>query len=162
MYAFILSLLPHRADAHDVLQETCLVLFRRFDDFCPQAAGGQTEAEAFIKWGCGIAINQVRRLRQRRARLPQFSDRVLDRIAAARQEHADLLELRRRFLPSCIDRLSESDRELISRCLDSGTTIKAVAEELQRPVNTIYKTVNRIRATLRRCIDLAVRRDEEP
>jgi RNA polymerase sigma-70 factor, ECF subfamily len=162
IYAFILSLLPDRTDAHDALQETSLVLLRRFDDFRCGPDNTEPETEAFIKWGCGIALNQVRRLRRRRSPLVQFSDRVLDRIAVARSEQFDLLELRRRFLPQCIEHLAESDRELVARCFDKTTSIKAVAEQIDRPINTVYKALNRIRATLKQCIDLAVRREEQP
>ena len=35
VYLFILSLVPDRADAEDVLQETNLVLWQKFDDFTP-------------------------------------------------------------------------------------------------------------------------------
>jgi RNA polymerase sigma-70 factor (ECF subfamily) len=162
LYAFILSLLPDRADAHDALQETSVVLLRRFDDFRFQPDGAEREVNAFIKWGCGIAFNQVRRLRRQRAQSLQFSDQVLDRIAVARQRHSDLLESRRRFLPECVGKLVDSDRNLLFRCVDTTTTIKAVAEQLDRPVNTVYKALTRIRATLKTCIDLAVRREERP
>jgi RNA polymerase sigma-70 factor, ECF subfamily len=160
LYAFILSLLPDRADAHDALQETSLVLLRRFDDFRFQPAKTEREVEAFVRWGCGIALNQVRRLRRRKTSSLQFSEQVLDRIAAAREQYSELLESRRRFLPECLDKLADSDRDLVLRCFQTTTTIKVVAEQINRPVNTVYKALNRIRTTLKKCIDLAVRQEE--
>jgi RNA polymerase sigma-70 factor, ECF subfamily len=162
LYAFILSLLPDRADAHDALQETSLVLLQRFDDFQFTPSGTERPVEAFVRWGCGIAFNQVRQLRRRRSQSLQLSDQTLDRIAVARQQYSDLLESRRRFLLECIDKLADSDRELVFRCFDGTTTIKAVAQQIHRPVNTVYKALNRIRATLKQCIDLAVRQEEHP
>src|SRR5262245_5742011 len=47
LYAYILTLLPHRADADDVLQEASLVMWDKFDDANPPAD--------FTAWGCRIA-----------------------------------------------------------------------------------------------------------
>jgi RNA polymerase sigma-70 factor, ECF subfamily len=160
LYAFILSLVPNRNDANDALQETSVVLLRRFDDFCYPPNSAKNEAESFIRWGCGIALNQVRRLRRQRASVVQFSDHVFDRIAVARREHSALLESRRRFLPECLDKLAESDRELVSRCFRQTVSIKVVAQQMGRPVNTLYKALTRIRAKLEECIDAAVRRED--
>ena len=66
----------------------------------------------FVRWGCGIALNQVRRLRREQAHTLQFSEQVLDRITAARERHSSILESRRRFLPECLKRLSDADRDL--------------------------------------------------
>jgi RNA polymerase sigma-70 factor, ECF subfamily len=162
LYAFILSLLPDRTDAHDALQETSLVLLRRFDDFRRDPDGAEAEIEAFIRWGCGIALNQVRRLRRQQASSVQFSDHVMQRIAVARTQYSELLESRRRFLPQCLEKLTASDRDLVARCFDKMTSIKSVAEQINRPANTVYKAVSRIRATLKRCIDSAVRQEEQP
>ena len=114
----------------------------------------------FVRWGCGIALNQVRRLRREQVQTLQYSEQVLDRIAAAREHYSELLELRRRFLPECLKRLSDVDRDLVFRCFCQTTSIKAVAKQMNRPVNTLYKAINRIRAILKECIDLAVRQEE--
>ncbi len=53
IYAFILTLLPNRSEADEVMQETSLVLWRQFDQFDPQ--------RDFVRWACGVALNQVRR-----------------------------------------------------------------------------------------------------
>jgi RNA polymerase sigma-70 factor (ECF subfamily) len=160
LYAFILSLVPNRNDANDTLQDTSVVLLRRFGDFHFSPNSAEDETEVFIRWGCGIALNHVRRLRRQRASMLQFSDQVLERIAVARQEHSALLESRRRFLPECLGKLAESDRELVSRCFRQTISIQAVAGQLGRPVNTLYKALTRIRAKLKECIDLAVRRED--
>ena len=160
IHAFILSLMPSRSDVNDAMQETSLVLLRRFDDFRPSA--DDSESDAFVRWGCGIALNQVRRLKREGVRAIPFSDALLSRIATAREQYSETLELRRRFLPGCIEKLSDSDRELVSRCFDQTGSIKTLANEMDRPVNTLYKAINRIRTRLKDCVDLAVRQEEMP
>jgi RNA polymerase sigma-70 factor, ECF subfamily len=160
LYAFILSLVPDRNDAGDALQETSVVLLRRFADFHNPTGSPKSVAGAFTRGGWGIARTRGRRWRGQRGLAFQFSEGVLERIAAARREHSGLLESRRRFLPECLDKLAESDRELVARCFRQTVTVRAAAEELGRPVNTLYKALARIRTKLKECIDTAVRREE--
>src|SRR5215467_12973604 len=51
LYAFILTLLPNRADADDVLQEASLVMWDKFDERHPP--------DDFAAWGCRIAYFKV-------------------------------------------------------------------------------------------------------
>src|SRR3954453_5533910 len=51
LYAYILTLLPRRADAEDVLQETSLVMWDKFDEQAPPTD--------FAAWGCRIAYFKV-------------------------------------------------------------------------------------------------------
>jgi len=155
VYGFILSLLPDRAQADEVMQETSLVLWRRFEEF---------DADRdFVRWACGVAINLVRKHRRERARRPvPFGDDTLERIVSARQQHADLLETRRRLLGECIAKLSESDRKLIQTCYEPATTFKQAAERLGRPANTVYKAIKRIRLALFECVDRRLRTEERP
>ena len=46
LYAYILTLLPHRADADDVLQEASLVMWDKFDDRQPPASRPASPASA--------------------------------------------------------------------------------------------------------------------
>src|SRR3954451_5564527 len=51
LYAYILTLLPNRADADDVLQDTTLTMWDKFD-----AAEPPTD---FLAWGRRIAFHKV-------------------------------------------------------------------------------------------------------
>ena len=61
---------------------------------------------------------------------------------------------RRDALRRCLEKLADKDRELVRHCYgDSRVTFKTVAQELGRPVNTVYKALNRIRKALYECIE---------
>lgn len=153
IYACILALLPDAADADEVLQETSLILWQKFEEFRPDGD--------FARWACGIAYNQARRHRRERARAGmQFDDAVLDRIAAGHQQQIDYLESRRLALSDCLKKLRGSDRDLLARTYAADTTLKSVAQQLGRPVNTVYKAIQRIRLTLLECVDRSLRREE--
>ena len=61
----------------------------------------------------------------------------------------DTVHSRRDALRGCLKKLPENDRHLVDRCYgDSRQSFKTAAEELGRPINTVYKALNRIRRAL--------------
>src|SRR5262249_57147268 len=86
LYGYILTLLPNRADADDVLQEASLVMWDKFDDEHPPAD--------FTAWGCRIAYFKVLDFRKKRQRgRVLFSQALLDRLAETAAEQAGALQL---------------------------------------------------------------------
>jgi RNA polymerase sigma-70 factor (ECF subfamily) len=64
------------------------------------------------------------------------------------------LESRRDALRTCLEKLPHTDRQLVRHCYgDSRVTFKRAAHILGRPVNTVYKALNRIRKVLYECIE---------
>src|SRR3954468_11174561 len=74
LYAYVLTLLPNRADADDVLQEASLVMWDKFDPDRPP--------DDFTAWGCRIAYFKVLDAykRSHRSRV-RFSQEMLERVA---------------------------------------------------------------------------------
>ena len=142
-----MTLLSNPSHAEEVFQEVCVVLWREHETF---ALGTD-----FVKWASVIAHNQVRKFR-RQARRPgfQLSDATLDKIAVEAAHRADLFDYRRDALRRCIGKLTPSDRELVERCYsEAAGSFKSAADDLDRPLNTVYKALNRIRRVLHECID---------
>jgi RNA polymerase sigma-70 factor (ECF subfamily) len=151
VYAFLLTLLGDADSAREVLQETSLVLWRKFGDYDP-AAGD------FTKWACGIAYRQTQRFRRQRGRNHvRFTDELVERLAAAGTANVDRLEERRAALQECLSALSEDQRKLVWRCYGQDATVKQAAAELSRSVHTLYKALKRVRLQLMNCIDQRTR-----
>jgi len=147
--AFIYSLLPNWADTEEVLQETSLVVWRKFDQFTP--------GTNFLRWACRVAELEVRRFRSEKHhdRL-QFGVSMLEQIAAIQTEESDLLELRRQALADCVKQLNERDKSLLaSRYVDNAPGVK-IATDKGQPVETIYKRLQRIRRKLYDCVSHTV------
>lgn len=150
IYRCILSLLPQVADADEVLQETTLVLWRKFGEFRPDGD--------FTRWACGIAYNQTRKFRREKIRdHARFSETLMERIAVVREENLELLETRSRVLDDCLKKLSARDRELMENYQSPGVTIKDIANQVGRPASTVYKAFKRIRLALFECVDRTLR-----
>lgn len=146
---FIFLLIPDRAVAEDVLQETSVILWRKFGEF--------QRGTDFFRWAAQVARNKVRDFRKGAARDRHrfWSDDLIESIADTRLDDSDSLLQQRTLLAECVRRLTPADRELIRRCFGGNSTIKAVADRVGRPVNTLYKALNRIRKRLMECVDKA-------
>lgn len=148
--AYILSLLPHPADAEEVLQAASIVAWKKFDSLADESG--------FTPWLCGIARLEVytHRRSRRRDRLV-FSDRLLGLMAEEAEEDADHLADERDALHECIERLSEPDRLLLRQCMSGGAKLNDLARQSGRSANSLYKWLNRMRAALLGCIERSLR-----
>jgi RNA polymerase sigma-70 factor (ECF subfamily) len=151
LYAYILTLLPNRADADDVLQEASLVMWDKFD-------AGQPPAD-FVAWGCRISYFKVLDFRKKchRSRV-LFSQPLLERLAETAVEHRAALQLdeRREALAGCLAKLSRRDRDLLARRFAEGATTQSTATEVGRSVDAVYKALAKIRQALFECVTRAL------
>ena len=155
IHAYIYSLVPSRVDADDVMQETSLVLWRKWGEFDP--------SRDFIRWACGIAFHEVLKLRRKAATNRCFFDEeLLEQLAVEVMRQSDELERRQVALLSCLNKLGTRDRELIERRYLEKTTARKVADELDRPASTVYKALARIRNSLFECVERTVAQEAHP
>ena len=76
LYGYIATLVPSRADADELFQQTSLVLWRKHEEFDP--------SRDFLRWACGIAHNLIRNFRKqhRRGRAPKYSEEFMFPVAS--------------------------------------------------------------------------------
>ena len=148
LYVHIVTLLSSTKDAEDILQSVNMVLWSKIDEFEP--------GTNFGAWACRTAYYEVLAYRKKaaeRGRLLFNSDLILT-MAEERgtSTEAQLLERRRRALEDCLDKLRQRDRDLLARRYCAGTTVKKLAEEASRSLNSMYRSLERVRMTLLECI----------
>jgi RNA polymerase sigma-70 factor (ECF subfamily) len=145
VYSFILTLVPHWADADEVLQETNIVLWRKFSEFQPDTD--------FVRWANQVAYFEVLKFRRRQQKDHLFfSDAFVEEVAAEVMEMSETLQLQRDRLAGCLQKLSDRDRTLIHLRYDEGSSVKRVAEQLGRSADSVYKSLGRVRRMLIDCI----------
>jgi RNA polymerase sigma-70 factor (ECF subfamily) len=147
IFAYILTLLPHQADAEDVLQQVSAIMWEKFDEDDPPGD--------FTSWGCRIAYLEI--LHYRRSRRRQrvvFSDELLEHLAEVIEEDSTALQLDERLeaLDDCLEKLSRRDRKLLAERFKEGATPLSTAESLGRSVDAVYKAMARIRRGLYDCV----------
>jgi RNA polymerase sigma-70 factor, ECF subfamily len=145
IYVYIASLLPDLTEADDVFQETSMVLWRKFSEFQP--------GTSFIAWAYRIALNLVKRhyASQQRSRLV-FDAALLDLLKEDARIVAEQLDSNRQAVLDCLHRLRPQDRDLIRRRYEKGATVAMISDLIGRPVEGIYKALQRIHKSLYTCV----------
>jgi RNA polymerase sigma-70 factor, ECF subfamily len=145
IFAYILTLLPNLADAQDVLQETSIVLWRKFAEY--------ESGTDFVAWAYRIAHNMVRnsRAKQNRCRV-HFDEGLLAAVADEVEQMREELDLSRSVVVECLDELPSGDRELLTLRYEPGATIKSVAVAVGRSTEGMYKAMRRIHDVLYDCV----------
>lgn len=148
--AFVASMTPSQADADDILQETCVTLWKKWAEF--------DATRDFYRWACGIAHYEVLRHRRKSAtdRL-WFDDEILGLLASQMVEDEGLLELRRDALDSCLQKLCVDDRVLLEMRYRQDMTSESLAATLGKTTRTARRMVARVRRLLQHCIDVTVK-----
>jgi RNA polymerase sigma-70 factor (ECF subfamily) len=150
--AFTRSLVPTWEDAVEVMQNTSLVLWRKFDTF--------DQHTEFLKWAFVVARFEVLKYRRTIARDRHvFDEELVNQLAVEAAEESDSLEAERRALQTCLAKLSEQQRELVKAAYEPGTKIKDLARRIGKSATALYKTLNRTRQQLLACIEKTMARE---
>ena len=149
VHAYISTLVPSAADADDIMQETSLTLWQKFQEFDPQ--------RDFFRWACGIAFVAVLRYRRRTAKDKLwFNEEILQLISTELLDNEEARDLRRQALRECLQKLDSRERHYIDARYRAGSSVETVAREFGRPTNAVYRMLARIRDKLFDCITRTV------
>jgi RNA polymerase sigma-70 factor (ECF subfamily) len=145
IFAYIHALVPSRADAEDILQETSLVIVEKFAEFTP--------GTDFVAWAFQIAWWRVRAARQKFARAKVvFDDEVLESVAhTAAEMHTEVSE-RHEALAHCLQKLPPRDRDLLLTRYEPGAGVQEAAQRSGRSLEAAYKALARLRKLLFDCV----------
>ena len=151
IHIYIRVFVPHWADADDILQETAMVMWRKFDTY--------VIGSDFAVWGIRIARNFVMKLNQRRfdKRIKFSSDivRLLEETVVMDVDGRD--DDRAQAIQQGLARLSESDAELLALKYKRGYTVVKIAQKTGRPLQGLYKAMARIHKTLMHNIQIQLK-----
>lgn len=146
LFGYIYSMLRNFDDAEDLFQQTCLVLWDRYDQFDP--------ARSFVAWACGVTRLEVLQFLRTRGRHPLYftDDTNLLLIEAHGEIEHEGLEARRRALDECRKKLRRRDQELLETCYGGSTRIPEIAQRWGRSTQSIHNSLRRIRLALFECV----------
>jgi RNA polymerase sigma-70 factor (ECF subfamily) len=145
IHAYIRSLVVDRTDAEEVLQQTATVSWMKFDQFQPDTD--------FVRWATRIAYWEVRSLVKRKRRdAIVFSERFVEALAEDTARATLEFNGAHDALVQCLEKLKQRDRDLFHRRYVSGAKVKQIAEQVDRPLDTIHSAFRRIRRLLTECI----------
>lgn len=144
IFEFISTLVFNPADADDIFQSTCVVLWKKFDTYDPEGS--------FRAWACKIAYYEMLQLRRKSKRLQAFSDEVLELLAEDMLRRSSQLQARQLALADCIAKLTSQDRELLEQRYYHQIPPREIASTRPGSVYKVYRALTRIHTLLRECV----------
>jgi RNA polymerase sigma-70 factor (ECF subfamily) len=129
-------------------------MWRKIDDFEP--------GTNFASWGISIARYQVLRYRRKtHTSKVVFSEPLMLQIAEAAEALSAKDASRTETLQVCLAKLRDKDRELIRLKYFAENSTQETARLVDRSVESVYKSLSRIRDQLMTCIEQSTRLDGE-
>jgi RNA polymerase sigma-70 factor (ECF subfamily) len=145
LFRYVFALLPSEADARDVIQETSLAIFRKFDAYDPE--------KPFLPWAYRFAWLEILKHRDRvKAQGPVFSPEIAELLSDERAELEPLLEARLKALDGCLDKLPPNDRALVTYRYHQRQPAEALMEKLRMSRRTLFRNLDRVRRQLHECV----------
>ena len=150
LFGYIYALVQNSNDAHDVYQQTVMVLWKKFHTYQP--------GTNFCGWAFRTAKLECMSLhrRKRRERF-YFHEDLISQICEQQNQRANDVQVERcEALKTCMQKLSEKDALMLSECYRSGANMGQVAKTLGRSAQSLSNSLRRVRLALHRCIEMVV------
>jgi len=145
IYGFIRSLVPGRSDSDDLMQETVMIMWNKFDEFEP--------GTDFSAWGIQISRYRIMKYREKlKSKRLRFSGDAFEEIVSRNGSTLEKMDERLKALELCIAKLNQRDSDLIQKRYDDGITTKELARRVGRPIHGMYKSMARIHGILHQCV----------
>lgn len=149
LFGFILKLLPNFAVAEDIMQETMMTMWRKFDEF--------SDGTSFAAWGMKIARYKIMEFhhQNRRPGVVYLGQEILSELTLddgpGKLENTYL-----EALHGCVDKLKDQNLKLITLRYSRQQSVRQIAEQLSVSVNVVYKAMAKIHFMLQQCIEKAM------
>lgn len=146
IFRYVAALVPNVTEAEDIVQETAMSLWEKFDAYDPN--------QPFTPWACRFALNKARQWMERRQRWQGLLDHGLaEELAQRRQELQPEFEQRLRHLESCLGKLREGQRSLLKGYYYERANIETLAQRSGHSAAATYKVLQRTRQALQLCVE---------
>ena len=150
IFRYVAVLVPRVADAQDVVQQTAVALWKKFDQYDP--------AQPFTPWACRFALFEARQfLRRDQRRGVMFDDHLADMLVERRSALGEEMERRYSHLATCLRKLPPEQRQTVERYYYERRAVDDLAAQAGRTVEAIYKMLQRIRQALHDCVTRALK-----
>jgi len=151
--AYLVTVLGSASEAEDVMQQTCVVLWTKFDEF---EAGSDFAAWA-IRTAYLTARNHLRAKSRSRVRFSQAMFEAAAERAATRHAEADAVH---DALGACLEKLPAEDREIIRHRYELDASVQAMAGQFNKSVHAVYRALARVHGALLRCVNTRLAAEE--
>lgn len=150
IFRYVAVLVPRVADAQDVVQQTAVALWKKFEQFDP--------AQPFTPWACRFALLEARQFLRKDQRWGALlDDRLVDALVDRRAALTDEMDRRFSHLADCLRKLAPEQRQTVERYYYERRPVEELARQAGRSVEAVYKALQRIRQALGDCVTRALK-----
>jgi RNA polymerase sigma-70 factor (ECF subfamily) len=150
LFRYIFTLVASEADARDILQETGLALYRKFDQY--------DSSRPFLPWAYRFAYLQVQKYREKSARAPlMFSEDIVDMLALDMERTASELTQRLQFLDARLEKLTPQDKKLVTSRYAMRQSVEEMMQRLSMSRRTLFRNLELVRLRLHDCVSRQLR-----
>jgi len=144
IFSYILSLVPQRFDAEDIMQQTVLEMWGKFDQYKPDTN--------FSAWGITFAKFLIFKHRDKQQKMRILSPETFDLILGQNNSISEQEQNRTQALQNCIEKLGSVETHILRLRYEEGCQINKIADKVGQTVNVIYKSLAKIHTNLQLCI----------
>ena len=149
---YVLALCPNFSAAEDIVQETMLVMWRKFGQYEP--------GTNFVAWGMQIArINVLNYMRKQKPGIVHFDNNALENISRHGKHIDSNREAYLAALEACTNELPEHSKKMITLRYAENMKVTEIALKLQKTLNSTYKAMSRLHHALLTCIERRLAKD---
>lgn len=141
---FLYSVHPQAQDLDDLMQETCLSLWAKFETF--------DATREFLPWAMRLAYFEVLRFRKDRSRCRLvFSDEMVAQLAEEAIE-SPAGETTQEALLRCLGQLDDKARRVLEARYARGSSIQDLAQANNESPHRLYRMLEKSRLALAACV----------
>ena len=145
IFIYILSMVHRQSDAEDILQQTSVQMWNKFNEF--------ENGTSFLAWARAFAkFNTLDFKRKQQNSKLYFGEDIYKDIAEEMSYIDQTFEQRKNALQGCLIKLNSSDRKLLNLHYEKCLNYRQIAEKLSLSKTGIYKVMSRIHTNLHICI----------
>ena len=146
LYSYLVIVLHNTNDAEDVLQETSIVLWEKFDDY--------QEGTNFGAWAIAIARNKSLRFMDNNKRTRQlFSNDFYKRVSELASISVGDVDQRSEALQICLEKVPDDGKELLTMKYTKEMSYQKISQYTGRSVNNLYSYFCKLNRALKICIE---------
>jgi RNA polymerase sigma-70 factor (ECF subfamily) len=146
---YVLTKVPNRADARDIVQECSVALWGKFETY--------DSGRPFVGWALGFLRLEVLKFLRKSQRRAQLSERAVEALMEQEAQDEALEESISQHLSTCLEQLPDQQRAILDGYYQQEYTVEELAAQHHRTTQAIYKALQRIRASLQLCIEGQIR-----
>ncbi|ARN55824.1 RNA polymerase sigma factor [Sedimentisphaera salicampi] len=156
IYRYIAFHVSDKNDAEDIMQEVCLVMWKKYKPF--------TDSEQFKAWGLTIARLQILRYYNLQKRHCKVNSHDPELLEAFRSRSGRFSQRQKSEIEEMLDKqlqlLTKEEKAFLSERYEDRLTLKSLAEIHSTSIRCVHYKLQKIHRKLRRKLNIELRRED--